>query len=219
MPARRGSEPSRTSIRFHRLPFVPTFGSVADRLSSARHSWRMRLAPLLVPTDLPIAELCAARLDGELYGVDAAFAPVDTPFTTHTRAAALGAWAHGRLIAEQHTAAWVWGALSDPPERHEFCARIDRRTRPPFGSAFSVREVVIDESEIAHLAGMRVTSPLRTVIDLVRFTPQFTTRDAQIVRELRSLQAVTAEQCERYLDARPHLPNKRQATQRLALSS
>jgi hypothetical protein len=179
----------------------------------------MRLAPLLVPPDLPMPELCAARLDGELYVVDAAYAPIDTPFTIETRAASLGTWTHHRLIAEQHTAAWVWGALTDPPRRHEFCARIDRRTRPPFGSAFSVREVVIDESEVVIVAGMRVTSPVRTVIDLVRFCSPFSAREVEMVRELRRSHAVTPEVCEMYLRDRPHLPKKRQAQERLALSS
>jgi hypothetical protein len=179
----------------------------------------MRLAAVLTTPDLPIAELCAARLDGELYGLDEGFALIDAPPTNETRAAALGARAHERLIAEQHTAAWVWGASIDPPLRHEFCARIDRRTRPPFGTAFSVREVVIDETEIRMLGGMHVTSPLRTIIDLVRFSPLFADDDARIVRSLRERYGVSLVQCENALHERPHLPNKRRALERLKLSS
>jgi hypothetical protein len=179
----------------------------------------MRLAVVLTAPDLPIAELCAARLDGELYELDDGFAPIDTPPTSETRAAAIGSRAHERLIAEQHTAAWVWGASIDPPHHHEFCARIDRRTRPPFGTAYSVREVVIDQSEIRRLGGMHITSPLRTIIDLVRFSPLFGDDDARIVRALRERYGVTQEQCENALHERPHLPNKRRALERLKLSS
>jgi hypothetical protein len=175
----------------------------------------MRLSPVLVVADLPLAELHAARLDGEVYPLDHGFAPIDASPTRETRGAALAARAHPRLIAEQHTAAWVWGGLIDPPAHHEFCARIERRTRPPHGTRFSVREVIIDDDEIRSVGGMPVTSPLRTVVDLARFVDDHNAAEIDLLAALCLGDSVTLNECLAALNARPHLPNKRRAEQRI----
>jgi hypothetical protein len=146
----------------------------------------MRLSPVLVVADLPLAELHAARLDGEVYPLDHGFAPIDASPTRETRGAALAARAHPRLIAEQHTAAWVWGGLIDPPAHHEFCARIERRTRP-----------------------------LRTVVDLARFVDDHNAAEIDLLAALCLGDSVTLNECLAALNARPHLPNKRRAEQRI----
>ncbi|MEJ1230619.1 MAG: hypothetical protein WDM88_08520 [Galbitalea sp.] len=78
-----------------------------------------RLPAALSRRDLPAPELTALVLDGEAYRLDDCAAPIDQVAGPLLRAAVLAAELPARLIAEQHTAAWVWGALPQPPGRHE----------------------------------------------------------------------------------------------------
>jgi hypothetical protein len=172
-----------------------------------------RLAPVLHVGDLPLAELCAARLDGQLVAVDGAFCPVDTGISPVERAAAASRDWSSRLIAEQLSAAWIWGALLDPPARHQLCASSAERARSP--GAPQAREVVIDQDEIARLGGARVTTPLRTVADIARFSQAFGETEAGIIRRLMLLDGVTLDDCRSALDRRRNLPGKTLAWARI----
>jgi len=174
-----------------------------------------RLAPVLHVGDLPLAELCAARLDGELVGVDDAFSPIDSLTGPAERAWAAGRfWPH-RLIAERSSAAWIWGAIPDPPARHQLCASKDARARPAVPARSSVREVVIAADEYALLGTQRVTTPLRTVVDLARFSATFAAADIESVRFLARLGAFDLAACRAALERRRNLPAKKLAWSRL----
>jgi len=174
-----------------------------------------RLAPVLHSADLPLAELCAARLDGELVGVDEAFLPIDTCDGPAERASAAGRFWPQRLIAERVTAAWIWGAVPDPPARHQLCASKDARARPAVPARSTVREVVIAADEYTQLGAVRVTTPLRTVVDLARFTESFGAADDEVLRSLARYGAVDLGDCRRALDRRRNLPAKKLAWSRL----
>jgi len=174
-----------------------------------------RLAPVLHPGDLPLAELCAARLDGELVAVDEAFVAVDTAIIASVRATAAARDWSPRLIAEQGTAAWIWGATPAPPPRHQLCASLERRARPPTPARCVLREVVIDDDEILLTAGVPVTAPLRTLVDIARFSPQFGPTEQATVRELARLAGATLAECRGALDRRRNLPGKRLAWARI----
>jgi hypothetical protein len=174
-----------------------------------------RLAPVLHVGDLPLAELCAARLDGELVAVDECYSPVDEPVSCNHRAQALARFGPQRLIAEQRTAAWIWGASLDPPAKHQWCASTNARARPPVPSRGSVREVVIDPDEIVSLGRVRVTTPLRTAVDLARFSPRFTEPEQSVVEALVALFALSGAECRAALERRRNLPNKNLAVARL----
>ena len=175
-----------------------------------------RLPSVLSSTDLPLPELLAARLDGELFRVDDAFAPVDEIEQPLHRARALHATLPERLIAEQRSAAWVWGATEAPPSRHELCVVAGTRTRAVGVSWMHVREVVVDPTELVLLGGMQVTTPLRTAIDLARFSVDFAEPEALIVAWLLRHNGLTVEDCYDDLDRRRNLPGKRQAVTRLS---
>lgn len=175
-----------------------------------------QLPSVLSTTDLPLAELLAARLDGELFALDRGFAPVDLPDTALRRAESLGVGLNPRLIAEQHTAAWVWGALNTPPSLHEFCTALDARIAHRAARWMSVREVVIDHEDVAEVGPLRLTTPLRTCIDLARFSNTFGDREIAAVRSLMARGDFAIGECLRLLDRRRNLPGKRLATQRLA---
>ena len=181
-----------------------------------RKSYAMtKLSAVLTRTDLPLAELSAARLDGELYAVDDGYSPIDIPCGPQERAASIAAYCQGRLMAEQRTAAWVWGALDLPPARHELCASLGARARPAFPIRTVVREVVIDREEYVIVGGIGVTTPLRTIVDLARFSRSFGEVEAAIVARLAAVYSITLDRCRAEMDARTNLPNKRRAVRRL----
>ncbi|UYN84189.1 MAG: hypothetical protein KIT89_02990 [Microcella sp.] len=130
---------------------------------------RSRLSPV-VHADrlLTAAELSSARLDGELVAIGAAFQFIDLPDSTLARAASLAPALHdSRAIVSERTAAWVWGWL---PECRTVstCVSIAARLPSTARRLQATREVVIRVDEVAQLGGVRVTTPLRTVVDLAR---------------------------------------------------
>jgi hypothetical protein len=176
----------------------------------------LRLGTVLSPADFPSAELTALVLDGEAFRVDQCVASVDSVPGPLLRAAALVAELPPRLIAEQHTAAWVWGVLADPPRRHEVCADITARIRPTLDSRLSVREVVVLHEDVSVLAGLTVTTPMRTAIDLARFVDEWNDEESGVVRELLVLGGCGILDCARAMNRKRNLPNKLIALERLA---
>lgn len=124
-----------------------------------------------------------------------------------------------RLIAEQHTAAWVWGVLARPPLHHEFCVPHAARVRSPSGGWLRVREVVIQQSDITVLDGMPVTAPLRTAVDIARFSVHFGKAEAMIISELMQRFGFTLADCQHHMNSRRNLPGKLLACARLQISS
>ena len=167
-----------------------------------------RLPAVLTLVDLPLPELLAARLDGDLFALDDCFTPIDEIDQPRHRAAALHAGLSERLIAEQLSAAWIWGALDAPPARHQLCAATGARVGHAHPPWMDVREVVIHEHEIASIDGLLLTTPLRTAVDLARFSPCF---EMSMVTRL----GVTRTECLADLDRRRNLPGKKLARQRL----
>jgi len=179
----------------------------------------LRLSPLLTsvlsPADLPLAELTAARLDGELYGLADCYCPVDVTADAAVRAAALRAeLPHERLIAEQHSAAWIWGALDQSPRPHRLAAAIGARVGRRSSSWMRVREVVIASDDLVETGGLGVTRPLRTALDLLR-APSFGSEERAIVAALMVIGGFDAAQCARHIDSRRNLPHKHEAAARL----
>jgi len=175
----------------------------------------MTLPSVLSDLDLPAAELYAARLDGEVFAVGGAFLAVDEIEQPRHRVTAALAGLQVTLIAERLSAAWVWGALSAPPARHEFCVGIGSRVAHSAARWMTVREVVIDGDEIVELEGGLVTSPLRTVVDLVRFGDRFDAAEAGVVRRLAAIGDVHLDDAAHSIEARRNLPGKHRALARL----
>jgi len=174
-----------------------------------------RLGSVLSVRDLPVPELGALVLDGEAYRVDDCVAPIDQAAGPVIRAAALALELPPRLIAEQHSAAWVWGATALPPVPHEVCADISARTRPPLDTRLTMREVVILHEDVAILSGMAVTTPMRTAIDLARFVEGWNAEEERVVAELLAIARCTVLDCARVMNRKRNLPNKRIALERL----
>src|SRR5690554_3807402 len=131
------------------------------------------LPDVLSAADLPMAELCAARLDGDLFAIGECFSAVDLPEQPADRARAAAQQLSDRVIVERLSAAWVLGVTAAPPNEHQYCSAADARAKPSTLRRLTLREVVIDEDEIVVLGGVRVTSPLRTACHLVRSATRF----------------------------------------------
>lgn len=174
----------------------------------------MRLPSVLTALDLPLPELQAARLDGDVFRLDAGFAPIDEIETAHHRALVVHAGLPERVIAEQHSAAWIWGA-APPPSRHEVCVAIGARARIADPRSTAVREVVITPAEITEVAGLAVTTPLRTALDLARFSVHFGQAEEQTIGWLMLHHGFDLGDCRDELDRRRNLPRKRLAHERL----
>ncbi|MDO9589692.1 MAG: hypothetical protein Q7J04_00940, partial [Microcella sp.] len=117
---------------------------------------------------LSLAEQQAAVLDGELVKVGAGFLCVDEPESPGTRAASLSTELFdNRVIVCDRSAGWVWG-WGSIPVAVEVCVSISARVPSPERRRLHAREAVIDDSELAVLNGVRVTTPARTVTDLAR---------------------------------------------------
>lgn len=123
---------------------------------------------MLTPTDLPLAELSGARLDGELFLLAGAWCPVDTPDAPETRASALARIAPRRAAAERMTAAWIYG-LAPEPAQHQFCVDTGARTSKPDDHAMHLREVRLPRNDTRVFGRLPVTTALRTAVDLARW--------------------------------------------------
>ena len=122
----------------------------------------------LTETDLPMAELACARLDGELFSLAGSWCPIDALDGPETRAGAIQPAAPRRAAAERLTAAWIYGLVPEPTV-HQFCVDIGARTRNPPGATVHLREVRLDRADAVRFGSLLVTSPLRTAVDLARW--------------------------------------------------
>ncbi|HEV7956602.1 MAG: hypothetical protein JWL94_1803 [Microbacteriaceae bacterium] len=175
-----------------------------------------RLLPsVLSSLDLPQAELHAARLDGEVFSIDECFAPVDEVSLPISRARSLAAILPPRLIAEQRSSAWVLGALHDPPARHQLCADSTARYQYVGIARATLRQVVLESADICTLGGLRITAPLRTAIDLARFSDVFDQAEHALVLALAELGQFELGDVLAAMDRRRNLPGKSRAAKRL----
>ena len=174
-----------------------------------------RLPQVLGTDDLALAELCAARLDGELVVLARGWVPIDEPDLPSLRARALGGAAG--LIIERRSAAWVHGATFEIPQLAEFCVPNRARVSVAPEAGRRVREVGIGDDEITRIGGCPCTTPVRTAFDLLR---DHTVDDRTAVDAVRGLVATGAtgyDEIEGRLEASGRIPHKRLAAARLAL--
>jgi hypothetical protein len=173
------------------------------------------LPPVLDGAQLPLAERMAAALDGELYPLGDGHCAVDQLPTPAVRLAAVLIGRHERMIAELGTAAWVWGASDHEPAVPELCVDLRARARPPQARHASVREVVVMPGDLHVLGGRRVTTPLRTAVELARARELFGDGERDVVRQLARIGAFGVSDCLALMEARRNLPAKRRAAERL----
>jgi hypothetical protein len=174
-----------------------------------------RLPSLLSTLELPDPELRAAQLDGELFPLGDGWHVLDSPETVGSRALAVQLIAFPGAIAERLTAAWILGAIDAPPTRHHLAMNIAARTRVSPSVRFQLREVVIRSEETLSAAGLKVTTPMRTIHDLARCASVAPPLRSVALRNLMRIGRLTPDECIRTILRRSKLPGKRAAIERI----
>ncbi|WP_051172154.1 type IV toxin-antitoxin system AbiEi family antitoxin [Microbacterium indicum] len=123
---------------------------------------------------LSLAELTAARLDGDLVAaepagpVDAPFVPAGLPESDHVRAGIARPLIPLGHAAVGLSAAWIHGFVPRQPRPHT-AQRVDgspvsRQRR----AGVVIREWWLPARDVGDIAGVAVTTPARTVYDVAR---------------------------------------------------
>ena len=155
-------------------------------------------------------ELNAARLDGLLVEVGDGYMPADLPEDAGARAAALEPVVSPGYAASGPTAAWVHGIGDAPPLRHHIQRAVDRRPRVQPRHNVIVHEGRVPSDDLMLIARMPVTTPLRTLTDLVLSSD----RHGECAAWMRSMAAACPSLVPRVhtlLAARSRMPGKRAA--------
>lgn len=132
---------------------------------------------LLVPgAQFTLPELHAMKLDGvlaQVYGE--AFRAVGVPESSALRAAALAhhipATLLRRAAAAQLSAAWVYGCAPPPRPIALLLPPGGKSAQLPLLSGCTLGQVLLAESDVSELAGLQLTVPLRTALDVARTAP------------------------------------------------
>ncbi|TFD45191.1 hypothetical protein E3T55_19470 [Cryobacterium frigoriphilum] len=140
------------------------------------------------PHDLALAELCSARLDGEIYLVGDVWYPIDEIDSPASRARTISRLVPVAVVAERSSAAWIFG-LAPEPCCHELHLDSGARKRVPLSLRVRVREVRDPLAETLTIGGVCVTTPLRTAVDLAlcRTNPAGDCEEARLVDLLAAL--------------------------------
>lgn len=133
------------------------------------HTALMTSPFLYFPGDrLSSAELSAARLDGDVVELGEAYIPADAVETRALRAGSLGGLLGDTLAATHLSAAWIHGALDEPPARHTVQRAVSRRLHHVVGRRVVYRDPAVPPEDLWIVGGVFVTSPQRTLADLAR---------------------------------------------------
>lgn len=166
--------------------------------------------PWIVGVDGDAASLAALAREGWLRPfTDTTYLATDCAPSRRSRAAALAGLVPDRGVVARNTAAWMWGAhdvwhsplcvfVPTRYEAHKHCTRLARTVAP---------------EEKTELAGVVVTTPVRTVADLLDVPG-----DVEVARDIVYLltEKTTPEQVAEYLDNKPASGKNTRAKHRLA---
>ena len=157
---------------------------------------KMTFAPhLTVPTlhHWPPAVRSAELLAGVLVRCGPGVRPIGWPESPPVRLAAISEVLEGGYIAISQTAAWVWGAARDPGHRLQVSVPPGRRLPQLQPRDITVRQLRLEPDDLIRLGEHTVSSPLRTLKDIVQGSAQFTSAEVVNCRllALRVPDAVT----------------------------
>lgn len=130
---------------------------------------------------LSLAELTAARLDGDVFELGEAYIPADAVETRALRAGSLAEILGDTLAATHLSAAWVHGALHGPPARHTVQRGVARRVHRTPSRHIVYRDLAVDPADLLLIGGVRVTTRLRTLADLARVDDDDHARAARLL--------------------------------------
>lgn len=165
--------------------------------------------------EFSIAELSAARLDGDVVGVGSAFAPAGALVDHRHRAAAIAADVPPAGIVVGRSAAWLQSGFGRPPLPIEIgVSGPATRWSRPYRNARSMR-VRPEHRETVGIAGatVAVLTPVAVVLDLARVAPE--AGDDALIRAVLERCGVAMDEVFDALARWTHLPGKREVVARL----
>ncbi len=170
----------------------------------------MPSSPFLYYADerLSPAELSAARLDGHLVELGDAYIPADAVETAALRAGSLRDLLSDTLAATHVSAAWVHGAVSEPPARHTVQRAVERRLHHVIGRRLLYRDRPVAAADLQRLGGVWVTTPARTLADLARVPDD---EHAEAARRLADAVPGLVAEAIAWMSSHGPLPHKRTA--------
>jgi hypothetical protein len=115
---------------------------------------------------LSLPELSAARLDGHVFELGDAYVPADLVETAALRASTIARLVPAGAAAAGPSAAWIHGAGDAPPVVHHVRRCVERRIRATGSVRLVFHDTVLPASALMTLAGVPVTTPRRTMLDL-----------------------------------------------------
>ena len=115
----------------------------------------------------PEALRSAERLRGSLVPCGPGLRGAGWPETPRVRIAALAPWLEHGAVAAHLTAAWVWGAARTPGRQLQVTTRARQRRRQADTEWLRVYEFRYSEAETHRFGAFDVTTPLRTVTDML----------------------------------------------------
>ncbi|MBC9935193.1 MULTISPECIES: hypothetical protein [unclassified Leucobacter] len=163
---------------------------------------------------LPPAVRSAERLRGTLVPCGPGLRPVAWPEAPRVRAATLEQLCSPSLAAVLATAAWVWGARRALDRPVEVAGGRGGAAAERFDPGLRVRDLRFDAGELHQFGGLRVSTPARTVSDLLRLREDFGAPDRAACRLLLRLVPGGAAEVAASL-ARHPVPHRRRALERL----
>lgn len=165
------------------------------------------------------AELSAARLDGDVVEIGEGYMPADAIESPAIRAASLRSVCGSRLVACSWSAAWVYGALTEPPARHTVMRGATHRVGNVIDRRVVFHDVGVDEEDVTEVAGVHVTTRVRTLIDVARRVREPEQRESatRVVAALIDSGMVDPSDGIAWIDAHGRLPGLREARRELAL--
>lgn len=169
----------------------------------------------LVGERLSQAELTAARIDGDLVEVGDAFMPADAVETPQLRAGSLRALVPPRIAATRATAAWVHGAIAEPPSRHCVQRATSTRIHHVVDRRLRYSDRPLPAEHVVTIAGVAVTNPERTLTDLVRDHHGGDAHAGVLAEAMIAWKPDLARLTALWLAAAPPMRNKRPALLRL----
>lgn len=171
----------------------------------------VRMGYLFHPLNFSPAELSAMRLDGD---VTPAGSFVDLPDDWVSRVTR-ALWDHrSKAVLTGLSAAWALGAHTEP-EHHTVTALPGQSQAMTPRMNFRSEERTLADSDVWEVDGFGVTTPLRTLSDLLRSSHIAQQLRMQICRDLMEAHQVSTESVRDYILAMKYVPYSRIALQRL----
>lgn len=170
----------------------------------------LHMGHFLLTSSLTSAEISALRLDGELSRHHELWDEIQS---WKTRSFHVLSKEKHPLVLTGLSAAWALG-VGDEPLNHCASTITTRRIRRAENPVLKIEERSLDASEIWRSKNVGVTSPLRTITDVMKTELITTEQWHYIPRELMDSHSITIEQVIASIESMNFVPHKQRALNR-----